>query len=442
MSKKLITIGLVGLLGMPLSVCGQQTFDLRQCIDYAIAHNITVKQREIAKEESEVEVNTAQWSRIPSVNASASHAFNFGRSLQRDNTYQSVNSQNTSGSLSAAMPLFTGFQIPNQIALSKLNLLAAVADLQKAKEDIAIAVTSSYLQVMYNHELCKVSTDQVALSQEQLTRKEAFYEVGKASEAEVLEAKARIAQDELGLVQANNNYRLALLDLSQLLELASPDSLQIVFPDLKAESYFGEMSSPAAIYNEAVLSKPAVQAARLRLEGAGKSVQLAKSGYYPQLSLGAGLGTNFYQISGIPNTSFKSQIRDNFSQYIGLQLNIPIFDRFATRNRIRTARLQQQSLSWQLEETKKNLFKEIQQAYYNAVGAESKYKTSVEADKAAQAAFELMKAKYEEGTANATQFNEARTNWLKATYDASQAKYDFVFRMKILDFYKGIAITL
>lgn len=430
------------VLLIPASTClfpvhAQQEWDLKQCIDHALEHNLTIKQQESARDQSEIELNTAKWSRLPDLNGSTSHSFNFGRSLQADNTYRSINTQNTGLNLTTSIPLFTGMQIPNNIALSKLNLKAAIEDLNKAKEDISIQVTSSYLQVLFNEELSKVAHEQVLLSQEMLKQKEAFYKNGKASEAEWREAQARVAQDQLSAVQADNNYRLALLELSQLLELPSPDNFRIVSPEIDEASLLGKLTAPEEIYSEALLNKPAVKAAQYRLEGAARSVRIAQSAYYPQLSFGAGLSTNYYNVSGRENGNFGSQLRDNFSQYIGLSLSIPIFNRFSTRNRVRSARVQQNTLSWQLEESKKTLYKEIQQAYYNAVGAESQYQSSQTADQAAEASFILMKEKYSNGKANATEYNEARTAWMKAVSDRIQAKYDYLFRTKILDFYKG-----
>ena len=142
------------------------------------------------------------------------------------------------------------------------------------------------------------------------------------------------------------------------------------------------------------------------------------------------------------NSIFGSQLKDNFSQYFGFQLSIPIFNRFSTRNQVRSAKIQQSTLSWQLEDSKKALYKEIQQAYYNALGAESRYESSLTADEAAEASFNLMKEKYAEGKANATEYNESRTNWMKAISERLQAKYDYIFRTKILDFYKGTPLTL
>lgn len=437
---KTITYLLAGTLALPASA--QQAWDLRQCIDYAIEHNLTIKQQEENRNQSEVDLHTAKWSRLPSLNGSASHSFNFGRSLQADNTYQSINTQNTNFSLNTSVPLFTGMQIPHNIALQKLNLKAATEDLQKAKDDISLQIASLYLQVLYNQELALIARQQVALSQEMLEQKKAYLDNGKASEAEWYEAKSRVAQDELSAVQAENNCRLALLDLSQLLELPTPDGFSIVSPDIDEHHLSGSIVDPDDIFQEAVLSKPAIKAATYRLEGAAHSIRIAQSAYYPQLSFGAGIGTNYYKVNGYQNNSFGSQLKDNFSQYLGFSLSVPLFNRFATRNQVRSARIRQNTLSWQLEEAKKTLFKEIQQAYYNALNAESQLKSSTTADEAAAASFQLMKEKYAQGKANATEYNESRTNWMKAVSNRLQAKYDYVFRTKILDFYRGIELRL
>ena len=420
----------------------QEAWDLTRCIDYAIAHNLTVKQREAARQQSEIDANTARWSRLPDLNGNASHSFNFGRSLQANNTYQSINTQSMGFGLSTSIPLFTGMQIPNNIALSKLNLKAAVADLDKAKEDVSVQVASAYLQVLFNQELAKVAHEQVGLSREMLVQKEAFFENGKASESEWLEAKARVAQDELSAVQADNNCGLSLLELTQLLELPSPEGFQIAIPDTRMELLAEDLASPAEIYSQAVTAKPAILAAQYRLQGAARSIKIAQSGFYPQLSFGAGLSTNYYNISGRENAAFRPQLRDNFSQYMGFSLSVPLFNRLSTRNRVRSAKVEQLSLTWQLEEAKKSLYKEIQQAYYNAVNAKTQYQSSQTASEAAEASFRLMKEKYANGKANATEYNEARTNWMKALSDCIQAKYEYLFRTKILDFYRGIPITL
>jgi len=438
MKKTIISLSLI-LMGV-CHLQAQETWDLQRCIAHAIEHNLSIKQKEAARDQSKVELNTSQWSRLPNLDGNVGQSFNFGRALQSDNTYGNRNTQNTNFSLGTNIPLFTGMQIPNSIALSKLNLKAATEDLNKAKEDISIQVASYFLQVLFNEELVKVARNQVKLSQEQLDKKVAFFKNGKASEAEVLEARSRLAQDELSMVQAENNHQLALLDLSQLLELPSPEGFQISVSNTDKVSV--HLTPPEEVYAQAIMNKPAIKAAQYRMQGAEKSIKIAQSGYYPQLSFGAGIGTSYYRLSGIQNADFGTQWEQNMNKYLQFSLSIPLFNRFQTRNRVKSARIQHQALSWQLEESKKALYKEIQQAYYNALASESKYKSSLLASESAEASFKLMSEKYANGKASATEYNEMRTAWMRTLSDGIQAKYEFIYRSKILDFYKGIPLTL
>lgn len=424
------------------SIClqAQEVWDLQKCISYAIEHNLSIKRQEAALDQNKVDLNTAQWSRLPNLNGNVGQSFNFGRALQADNTYGNRNTQSTNFSIGTNIPLFTGLQIPNNIALAKLNLKAAIEDLNKAKEDISIQVTSYYLQVLFNEELAKVAHNQVALSKEQLERKVAFFKNGKSSEAEVYEAKSRLAQDEMSAIQADNNYQLALLDLAQALELPTPEGFRIAAPQI--EDITGTLSLPDDVYAQALLNKPSIKAAQYRLEGASKSIRIAQSGWFPQLNFSAGLSTNYYNISGIENASFSRQWHQNFNKYLQFSLSIPLFNRFETRNRVKSARIQRNALSWQLEESKKTLYKEIQQAYYNAIASEAKYKSSRTASEAAEATFNLMSEKYANGKATATEYNEMRTSWMKALSDHIQARYDYLFRSKILEFYQGVPLEL
>lgn len=437
MKKNILIISIVA---SSLCAQAQEVWTLQQCIEHAIEHNLSIKQQEATRHQSQVEVHTAQWSRLPNLNGNVGQSFNFGRALQADNTYGNRNTANTNFSLGTNIPLFTGMQIPNNIALAKLNLKAATEDLQKAKEDISIQVASYYLQVLFNQELAKVAHNQVKLSKEQLKRKVAFFQNGKASESEVYEAKSRVAQDEMSAVQADNNYQLALLDLIQLLELPSPEGFSIEAPQIA--NVTNQLPLPEDVYTQALMNKPAIKAAQYRVEGAEKSIRIAQSGYYPQLNFGAGLSTNYYNMSGLETASFNSQWRQNFNKYVQFSLSIPLFNRFATRNRVKSARIQKNALQWRLEESKKTLYKEIQQAYYNALAAEAKYKSSQTATEASEASFKLMSEKYANGQATATEYNEVRTLWMKALSDHIQARYDYLFRGKILEFYQGIPLKL
>ena len=417
---------------------------MRRCIDHAIEHNISIRQTANAAEQSAVEVNTAKWARLPNLNAGAGQSWNWGRTqtaIKNEDTgdystvYVNTSSHGTNLSLNTSIPLFTGLEIPHRYALAKLNLKAAIADLEKAKEDISINIASAYLQVLFNEELHQVALGQARLSREQQARISRLAELGKASPAEVAEAKARVAQDEMNVVQTDNSYKLALLDLSQLIELETPEGFCLESPATDLELL--PLTPPDEIFQTAMGNKASIRAAQFRLEGSKHNVRIVQSDFYPQLNLNGSLGTNYYSTI---NRTFRQQIDDNFNKYVGLSLNVPIFNRLSTRNRVRTARLQRENYALQLDNAKKTLYKEIQQAWYNAAAAESKYTSSHTATVASEASFMLMSEKYENGKANAVEYNEAKQNLLKAQSDELQAKYDYLFRTKILDFYKGVPI--
>ena len=440
--NKLSAIVLLACLSAGLQA--QETWSLRRCIDYAIEHNIDIRQAANTAEQSAVEVNTAKWARLPNLNGSANQSWNWGRTQTAvpDETtgdystvYVNTASNGTNMQLSTSIPLFTGLELPHQYSLAKLNLKAATADLQKAKDDISINIASAYLQVLFNQELHDVALGQVELSLQQCQRIESLAGVGKASSAEVADARARVAQDRMTAVQTENDYRLSLLTLIQLIELDSPEGFMLESPSTAITP--PPVTPPDDIYQTALTSKASIQAAQYRLEGSKHSVRIAQSGFYPQLNLNGSLGTSYYSTI---NRTFRQQMGDNFSKYLGLSLSVPLFNRLATRNRVRTARLQQENYALQLENAKKTLYKEIQQAWYNATAAESKYASSHAATLASEESFRLMTQKYENGKANAVEFNEAKQNLMKAQSDELQAKYEYLFRTKILDFYKGVPI--
>ena len=424
-----------------LAASAQQSggWTLRQCIDYALENNITVKQQDVTRRQNEVQLSTAKNSRLPDLNASASQNWSFGRGLTSENTYSNRNTSSTSLSLGTTVPLFTGFRIPRTIELNKLNLEAATADLGKARDDISVQVAQAYVQILYNIELRDVAQRQIDIDSMQVERLREMYCTGKASGVEVAQQEATLAQSRLTLTQADNDYRISLLTLAQLLELPSPEGFTIVRPDIATLTVdeAAALPLPDEIFQEAIAFKPEVKAETLRLKSTEMSIKIAQSALWPTLSLSAGLGSNYYKTNGFDTESFGRQMRNNFSQYIGLSLNIPIFNRFETRNSIRSARLDRESQQLRLDDVKKTLYKEIQQAYYNAVAARAQYACSTEATASNKAAFDLMSAKYEYGKANITEFNESKNNWLKAESDLARAKYEYMYDTSLLDFYRG-----
>ena len=436
MKKFSMIVLFAAMLSQPTMAQSKQ-WTLRECCDYAVTHNITIKQRQNQCRQQELQLSTAKNQRLPDLSGSVGQNFSFGRGLTADNTYSNTNTSSTSFSLGTSVPLFTGFQIPNQIKLNQLNLEAATADLEKAKDDIRMQVAQAYVQILYNIEIADVAHRQVAIDSMQVARLQALVDNGKASGAELSQQQATLANSRFTAIQADNNQRLAVLTLTQLLELPSPDGFAVVQPELSSASSSSEIPSPDAIYADALGMKPEIMAQQLRLRATDHSIKIAQAGYMPTLSLSGGLGSNFYTTSKFESDPFGTQLKNNFSQYIGLNLNIPIFNRFQTRNNVRNARIEQENQQLALDNTKKTLYKEIQQVYYNTLNAQQKERSSKEAVRSSNDAFTLMQAKYENGKANITEFNEAKNAYLKAESDRVQAQYELLYQHALINFYQG-----
>lgn len=442
MKKILLFVILVVLVKLDILAQTKQ-WTLLECCDYAVAHNISIKQTDNQRRKQELSLSTARNSRLPDLSASIGENFSFGRGLTAENTYSNTNTSQTSFSLGTSVPLFTGFQIPNTIKLNQLNLEAATQDLEKAKNDIRVQVAQAYVKILYDLEICDVARRQITIDSLQVYRLQVMLNNGKASQAELSQQQATLAQSHLTATQADNDLQLDILALTQLLELPSPEGFSVVRPDLDAllSSLNAQLVSPDLIYQEALTARPEVAAEQLRLQGTENSIKIAQSALYPSLSFSAGLGTNYYKTSGFTADGFGNQLKNNFSQYLGVNLQIPIFNRFSTRNNIRSARIDQETQQLQLDNVKKTLYKEIQQVYYNAVAASEKLRSSQQALLAAQDAFTLMQAKYENGKANITEFDDAKNKYMKAESDLVQARYEYLYQSHLLNFYRGRALN-
>ena len=433
---KRILILAAALLGGLSARAQSGPWSLRDCINYALEHNLTVQQSSLAVEQREIELNTAQNRRLPAFSASASENLSFGRGLTADNTYSNSNTTSTSFTLGGEVPIFQGFDITNGIKLSELNLAAATADLEKARDDIRVAVAQAYVQILYNQELLRVAHEQASHDEELLEQIRERLNAGKVSAAEVSAQQATLAQSRQSEIQAEGNLRISLLELTQLLELPSPEGFSIVTPEVGDPSQILLMR-PEAIYEEAVEVKPSVEAAKLNVDYAELAIARAKGAYLPSISLSGGLGSNYYTNSKFASASFGEQLKNNFSQYVGLSMSIPIFTRFSTRNNVRNAELNFKGQQIQLESVKKSLYKEIQQAYYNALTAQARYAGSRESAESALQHYELTEEKYKVGKAGVADYNDARNNWLRAESEHIQARFQCLYQTRLLDFYRG-----
>ncbi|MDR1406460.1 MAG: TolC family protein [Tannerella sp.] len=445
--KKISTLAL--LLCCTLAAAAQtRHWTLEECIRHAIEHNIDLKLQEQERQMRDIELNTSRYSWLPNLNASLGQNFDFGRSESRDGIIVDRTSANSSGSLQTSMPLFDGFRIINDIAARKLNLKAATEALNKAKDDLSVGVASYFLQVLYTKEIRTVAELQLALTDEQVGKTEALVQAGKVPLSQLYDINAQRARDEVALTEADNNVQLALLDLAQALELERQETtFDVSAPEIEdviAEN-MASILPPEDIYNHAVAFKPQIKQQELLLESQYKMLKVAQSGYYPRLNLNAGYSNGYFRFSGsgeTVNIPFADQLRQNERKTIGLSLTVPLFNRFEIRNSVRNARVSIVNRELMMENTKKTLYKEIQQAYYSAIAAQEKYISSSKSVEASRQSFNYAEERYGAGKSTVFEYNEAKTKYAQSLSEQTQAKYNFIFRAKILDFYNGIAIRL
>lgn len=450
--KRTILWGLFSLTFATTSAVAQEQtapWSLEACIDYAYANNIQLKQKVEEQEARKVELHTSKHSWLPAVNANMGQSFQFGRSTSKSGVIVDQNASNTTFNINLDMPIFDGFKIPNDIAARKLDLQAAIESLNKAKEDLAINIASYYLQVLYNKELQRVAQLQVDLDKEQVNKTEAMVNAGKVPLSQLYDIKAQLAKDEVTLTEAANNVQLALLDLAQSLELERSDrSFDIVTPQI-TDAVAENMSSilpPETIFDQAVTFKPQIKEQEYLLESQKRMLKVAQAGYYPKLNFGASYSNGYYHTSMggefADTRSFGDQLKQNGQKIVGFSLSIPLFNRFQVRNSVRSARIGINNQQLMLENSKKTLYKEIQQAYYNATAAQEKYQASDKSVAASKEAFDYAQVRYAAGKSTVFEFNEAKTKYAQSLAEQAQAKYDFIFRAKILDFYRGTPLKL
>ncbi len=414
---------------------------LEECISYAQRNNIEAQQYALNVERLDVELSTARYSRLPDLNASVGYNASFGWGTSADNTRKSETLQTGSFDIAASMPLFQGLRIDRQIKGGKLDLAAAVQDLERVREDVAVNVMTRYLEVLYDKELVGVAERQLELSNRQVERSRELVEAGRQPESALYESRALAANDELALTQARNALGLALLDLSQALNRESAADFDVVTPrlDSVALADLHRLGSADAVYDYAVDHRPHIRSERLRLESAENDIRIARSYLYPTVSLRGGFGTGVYSSM---TEAFGTQLDKNRSEFVGVAMSIPIFNRRATRNGIRTARIAMRNQQLALLGAEQTLRKEIEQAWYNADAAYAKYRAAEKALASARVAFLYEERKAEAGRSTLFDFNDAKTRMQKAESELAQARFEFVFRQKILDYYRGEPLAL
>lgn len=431
---------LAALSLLPLGLSAQQkTMSLQQCVDYAISHNISIQQQQLNEENRKIQLETTRYSRLPDLNASLSEGFGFGRSTGRDGSTVDNTSASTSFNVSTSMPIFDGFRISNQIKSDRFSLQAATAQLEKARQDVSIQVASYYLNALYYKGVVAIQRQQLDLDRKTLQKARDLFEAGKKPESEVAAAQAQVDVALHQLTEAEGNETMARLDLMQLLNLTD-DVRSFAIADIDTTLLSQDISPAAQVFEQAVQLHPSIMAAKYNLESSKYALKVAKSANLPSLSLRASYSNSYYHQFDFDNMSFGKQLDLNGSEYVGLSLNIPIFNRFATRNSIRQARLQIQNQELQLSDTQLQLQKQIEQAYWNAIKARANYTSAQSAARSTQLSYDYETERYAAGKSTAIDLQNTRTKLEKALSDQLQARYEYLMRVKILEFYNGVPL--
>jgi outer membrane protein len=461
---------------------------LQQAVDYALQNNLAVRQSELTARQQEATQRLNRAALLPTAGLNATQGFNFG--TNRDpftNQFQQLNVRSNNFTASAQATLFSGFQLRNTVKQGVLEVQAVQADIEKARNDLSLNVASSYLQLLLAQELIRASEARLATVREQVSRSEKLLKAGAVAEGNVLDSRAQLAGEESTLVTAQNQRDLARLALLQQLNLdpAAATNFAIVtpvLPDPADLADIGSLPDPNATYELARQRQPEVRAAELRVQSAQRGIDIARGAYYPRLTVAGGVQTGFssvrtqtLRVNGepiavpvlqvnpaapggyvpspyvvvTPSTSvtqlpykFLDQLRDNRGEFIQISLNIPILNGLQSRVGEQRARISLAQNELRADQTRLQLRQTIQQSYADALAAQRRYAASSRQVEALNTAFRNAEIRFNNGLLNGTDFNIARNNLTAAESDMIQAKYEFIFRRKVLDFYQGRPLAL
>ena len=448
-------------------------WSLEDCVSHALENNLRIQQQRLGVEVSRQNLSQSRANMLPSLNANASHNYNFGRTLDPiTNEFATERVQSNNFSVSSGMTLFGGFQVRNNVQRDRLELEASQYDVESIENDIALAVASAYLQILFNLELVEVRANQLDITRQQVDRTTKLVEAGTLARGSLFTIQAQEASEELQLVNAENQLRTAYLDLVQLLDLREDTHFEIEVPDITITLSETVEYSPMQLYNTAVQLQPNVLSSDVRVLSAEKSYQIARGGRSPVLSISGSMGTGYsearLEIAEIieldpqmigqtasgeavfaPNfraetqvVPFRNQLEDNLNRSAGLFLRIPIFNSFQVRSNINRSKISLDNARLQRQIVRDQLFKTIQQAHQDAHAALQRYRATEKNVQALEEAFRYTEERFNVGMVNTLEYNDAKNRLTAVQSELLQSKYEYVFRVQILDFYIGNPISL
>jgi outer membrane protein len=467
---------IIALLTFTMSVSAQtsRVLDLQQCIEIALENNLSVKRGMLSLENAKIDKFQARGNQLPNLNVSGNYGYNWGRSID-PTTNDFINQQITFSGLngSSNVVLFNGFRLANSVKQAQVNVESNEYDLEKIKNDVTINIVTFYLNVIFNRELVENAEFQLNSSEEQLQRTKKLVASGALPLTNELELTSQVATNEVNLVNAQNNLDLALLSLKQAMLIPASESIDIVIPDIEPDTQEGIGYSPQEVYDAAMNEMPEIQSAQLGLESALLGVKVAKAGGMPSLNLGGSFSTNYsdaYSRAVVTGSEFveqdivfngqtttiafeqptyiredvpfRDQIDQNLSRSLGISLSLPIFNRFSTHSNVQRARISLQQAEITVRERENTLRQQIESAYNDAQAAAKTYEANEKQVRALEETFRAVQNQYNLGAVNFTDFQVASNNLYRAKSDFVRAKYDYIFKVKILEFYKGNPLTI
>ncbi|MDA9120534.1 TolC family protein [Flavobacteriales bacterium] len=446
-----IIVAFVFVLGVTNSQAQTDAeWTLERCISYAIENNIQIKQSALQQESARLDKTQSLAQMFPNLNASGGFNMNFGRNID-PGTNAFVNEQVNSNNwrVGSNVTLFNGLRLLNSFKQSQLDLIAAEYDVQGLGNDISMNIATAFMQVMFNEELLLVAQDQFDITSEQLARTVKLVDAGSLPEGMAFDVEAQLASNELQVINMENALSASVLALKQMLNLQASESFRIKRPDSDVPMEELGTTTVGTVYDHALNNWPQIKARETRLESARKSEQIAFASYTPTLSASGSVSTFFSSsFEDIDFTTFErtpipygDQMERNLSESVGLSLSVPIFNGLQSRTAVKKARLGRMNAELQLQDQKNQLYSSVQQAYNDAQAAKRQYDASDKSVNATEKAFEYAEQRYEVGMMNTLEFNTSSNNVARSRSELLRSKYDYIFKMKVLDFYQGKPIT-
>jgi outer membrane protein len=434
MKKLIITCS---ILFTTLSFAQDKKWSLEECVDYALENNISVQQAQNTLLINEQDVKAAKGNFLPSLGAGANHNLSIGNAQIYAGAFVDRTDHRTNLNIRANQTIFNGFRNLNLKKQSILNLETNEYDLARIKDDISLNVVNAYLNVLFNKENIATAQAQYDFSEKQLNQVQELVDAGVQPKANVYDAEATLASDKQAITTAQNNYDLALLSLSQLLQLPYK-GFDVAIMDVDMPSSTLLYNNVAPILNYAYENRSEIKLSEKNIENARIATEISKSGFYPSLTGSYSYGSStFYSSSTDDEASFIDQIDDQKAHQFALSLDIPIFSRFANKTAVAKSKIQEENAQLNYEQQKLNLESDIQRAFADAKAAFNSFEAAKESLEAQMLAFNNSKERYDIGAMSTYDLEQARVRLINAKNSLTNAKYDFVFKTKVLDFYAG-----